>query len=109
MAPEDSFISRKRRHNPKPPFSFTNSSQNKQREHKMKTSKGAANLLAIGLLIFLNGAASAQNTNSKTTMESGKPSQSMMLSSMDKKFMMEAAMGGKAEVAMARLALERAA
>jgi putative membrane protein len=34
-------------------------------------------------------------------------SQSMMLSSMDKKFMMEAAMGGKAEVAMARLALER--
>jgi putative membrane protein len=33
--------------------------------------------------------------------------QGMMLSSMDKKFMMEAAMGGKAEVALAQLALQR--
>lgn len=73
----------------------------------MKTSRTPAILLAIGLLIFLSDSTSAQNANSSTTMESGNASQSMMLSSMDKKFMMEAAMGGKAEVAMAKLALER--
>ncbi|HEX8921212.1 MAG TPA: DUF4142 domain-containing protein [Pyrinomonadaceae bacterium] len=73
----------------------------------MKTSRTPAILLAIGLLIFLSHSTRAQNSNSSTTTESGNPSQNMMLNSMDRKFMMEAAMGGKAEVAMARLALER--
>lgn len=70
----------------------------------MIKNKMAAILLAFGLLTFLNNSASAQNSNSSTMSD---PSQSMMLSSMDKKFMMEAAMGGKAEVAMAKLALEK--
>jgi putative membrane protein len=73
----------------------------------MKTSRTQAILLTIGLLIFLSDSTSAQNTNSSTTMESGNTNQSTMLNSMDKKFMMEAAIGGKAEVALARLALER--
>jgi putative membrane protein len=74
----------------------------------MIKNRMAAILLAFGLLTFLNISASAQNSNSSTTSSPSQTmSQSMMLSSMDKKFMMEAAMGGKAEVAMARLALER--
>jgi putative membrane protein len=74
----------------------------------MKKNRTAAILLTVGLLICLSGTASAQNTNSSTTSRpSDKMSQSMMLSSMDKKFMMDAAMGGQAEIAMARLALER--
>jgi putative membrane protein len=76
----------------------------------MNKSKMAAILLTIGLLIFLNGSASAQNSNSSTMGNRGDSSnmgKSMMLSSMDKKFMMNAAMGGKAEVAMAQLALQR--
>lgn len=73
----------------------------------MKTSRTSMIVLAIGLLIFLGDATRAQNSNSSTTGGSGNTSQGMMLSSMDKKFMMDAAMGGKAEVAMARLALER--
>lgn len=74
----------------------------------MIKNRMAAILLAFGLLTFLNTSASAQNSNSSATSSpSGNMSQSMMLNSMDKKFMMEAAMGGKAEVAMARLALER--
>jgi putative membrane protein len=74
----------------------------------MIKNRMAAIFLAVGLLIFLNNSASAQNTNSSTTSSPSQTmSQSMMLSSMDKKFMMEAAMGGKAEVAMAQLALTR--
>lgn len=74
----------------------------------MIKNRMAAILLTFGLLTFLNNSASAQNSNSSTTSSpSGTMSQSMMLSSMDKKFMMEAAMGGKAEVAMAQLALEK--
>jgi putative membrane protein len=74
----------------------------------MIRNKTAAILVTFGLLIFLNHSASAQNSNSSTTSRpSGSMSQSMMVSSMDKKFMMEAAMGGKAEVAMAQLALTR--
>lgn len=73
----------------------------------MKTSRATVILFTVGLLIFLNAAASAQNTNSSTTTQNGNTSQSMMLNSMDKKFMMEAAMGGKAEIAMAQMALER--
>jgi putative membrane protein len=73
----------------------------------MKTSNTRAILLMVGLLIFLSDSTSAQNSNSSTTTESGNTNQSMMPNSMDRKFMMEAAMGGKAEVAMARLALER--
>jgi putative membrane protein len=85
------------------------SNNNEQREKTMKTNKAAAILLTVGLLIFLNNSASAQNSNSSAPSgQSEAMSQNMMLSSMDKKFMMEAAMGGKAEVAMAQLALERA-
>jgi putative membrane protein len=73
----------------------------------MKTSRTKAILFTAGLLIFLGGSASAQNTNSNTTTQNGNMGQGTMLSSMDKKFMMEAAMGGKAEVAMAQLALQR--
>jgi putative membrane protein len=92
-----------------PPHLFVHHHKNEQREKTMKTSKAAAILLTVGLLIFLGGRASAQNSNSSTTSgPSQSMSQSMMLSSMDKKFMMDAAMGGKAEVAMAQLALERA-
>lgn len=74
----------------------------------MIKNKMAAILLTAGLLIFLSNSASAQNSNSSAPGgQSNTMSQSMMLNSMDKKFMMEAAMGGKAEVAMAQLALER--
>ncbi len=74
----------------------------------MIKNKMATILLTAGVLIFLNNSASAQNSNSSTTSDPSQTmSQSMMLSSMDKKFMMEAAMGGKAEVAMAKLALEK--
>lgn len=73
----------------------------------MKTGRSTVILFTAGLLIFLGSPASAQNANSSTTTQNGNTSQSMTLSSMDKKFMMEAAMGGKAEVAMAQLALQR--
>lgn len=51
-----------------------------------------------------------QNSNMQNSNMSGgnsNMSQNMMMSSQDKKFAMEAAMGGMAEVAMARVALER--
>ncbi len=51
--------------------------------------------------------ATAQNTNSSTTMMK-KDSNMAMMNSMDKKFAMTAAMGGMAEVEMARLALTKA-
>lgn len=51
--------------------------------------------------------ATAQNTNSSTTMMKQEGSMAMV-SSMDKKFAMTAAAGGVAEVEMARLALTKA-
>jgi putative membrane protein len=51
--------------------------------------------------------AMAQNTNSGTTTMQGKGNMAMMSSS-DRKFAMMAAMGGMAEVEMARLALTKA-
>ena len=51
--------------------------------------------------------AAAQNTNSSTTMVK-KDNMAMMMNSTDRKFAMMAAMGGMAEVEMARLALTKA-
>jgi putative membrane protein len=56
---------------------------------------------------LLAATATAQNTNSGTSMRTGNNS-TATLSSMDKKFAMTAAMGGMAEVEMARLALTKA-
>jgi putative membrane protein len=65
----------------------------------MKKSKMAASVFwTMALLVFSCGAALAQNASMN---------KSMSLSSMDKKFMMEAAMGGQGEIAMARLALQK--
>jgi putative membrane protein len=52
--------------------------------------------------------ATAQNTNSSTSMMKKDDNMAMMMNSMDKKFAMMAAMGGMAEVEMARLALSKA-
>jgi putative membrane protein len=68
-----------------------------------------AALAVIGFFTMLCGTASAQNSNSSTTMSGNSNSQAMALSSTDRKFMMQAAAGGISEVEMARLALEKAA
>lgn len=74
--------------------------------------------LAVVGIITLGGTVSAQNSNSTSgsEMNSNMNSNSnmsgqkaMMLSSMDKKFMMEAAAGGMAEVELAKLALDKSA
>lgn len=59
-------------------------------------------LLALGLCILLSGPMMAQR-------EASPRSGAVPLSAMDKKFVMEAAQGGMAEVALGRLASERAA
>lgn len=76
----------------------------------MKKNKMAAILLMAGLFGLYGGSALAQNSNSSMGGQSsgGGMNKTMMLSSMDKKFMMDAAMGGKAEIAMAQLALQQA-
>lgn len=69
-----------------------------------------ASLAVVGLLTLLCATASAQNTNSSTMGGQGGSmgQKKMMLSSTDRKFMMDAAAGGMAEVEMGRLALEKA-
>lgn len=69
-----------------------------------------ASLAVVGLFTLLCATASAQTTNSNTMGGQGSSmgQKKMMLGSMDRKFMMEAAAGGMAEVEMGRLALEKA-
>ncbi|HEY0406106.1 MAG TPA: DUF4142 domain-containing protein [Pyrinomonadaceae bacterium] len=69
-------------------------------------------LALAGLFAMSGGRASAQNSNSNSNMGGQKGSMGqagMTLNSGDRKFMMEAGAGGMAEVAMARLALDKAA
>jgi putative membrane protein len=66
----------------------------------------AALTAATMCMALLATTAMAQNTNSSTTMK--KDDNMAMMNSMDKKFAMTAAMGGMAEVEMARLALTKA-
>lgn len=76
----------------------------------MSRQKMQIAVLAIVAIFMLSGTSMAQNSNSNSNMsgQNGSMGQSgMMLSSTDKKFMMEAASGGMAEVEMARLALEK--
>ena len=64
----------------------------------------------VGVFTLTGATALAQNSNSNMGGQSGSMSNAgMMLSSADKKFMMEAGAGGMAEVEMARLALDKAA
>lgn len=79
------------------------------------TFVAACGLAAIGLVANAGG---AQNTNSSTTQNSNSGAGQgmndnmsggmMALSSSDRKFMQEAAIGGMSEVEMARVAVERA-
>ncbi|HYG09113.1 MAG TPA: DUF4142 domain-containing protein [Pyrinomonadaceae bacterium] len=62
---------------------------------------------AMMCLVLLASTAAAQNTNSGT-MNAGRAGNTATVSSTDRKFAMMAAMGGMAEVEMARLALTRA-
>jgi putative membrane protein len=64
---------------------------------------------AMMCIALLAATATAQNTNSGTTMQKDNGSTaSSSVSSMDRKFALTAAMGGMAEVEMSRLALQRA-
>lgn len=64
---------------------------------------------AMCSLAVINSASSrTQDMNSNGNMSRGTDQKMMALSSMDKKFMMMAAQGGMAEVAMGRMAAERA-
>lgn len=84
-----------------------------------------AGLAIAAIFTMLSGTSLAQNTNSSSTSNSnsttnsntntsgrggsmGQKMTTMALSSTDRKFMMEAAAGGMAEVEMGRLALEKA-
>jgi putative membrane protein len=68
----------------------------------MKHKLLSATLTAIGALVLLSGTAFAQNDNM-----SGQKMSKSMLSKMDEKFVMEAAMGGMMEVELGRLAAEK--
>jgi putative membrane protein len=64
---------------------------------------------AMMCVVLLATTATAQNTNSGTTMRKDNNSRTASsLSSMDRKFAITAAQGGMAEVEMSRLALQRA-
>ncbi|HVF50065.1 MAG TPA: DUF4142 domain-containing protein [Pyrinomonadaceae bacterium] len=67
----------------------------------------AATVAMCGLGIMIPAAARSQNSNQSGDTNQGS-GQRMSLNSMDTKFMMMAAQGGMAEVAMGRLAAERA-
>ncbi len=84
---------------------------------KISVLAGLAAFAIFGALVAISTARESQNTNSNMNSNSNMSQNgnmnsnmggSMMLSSMDKKFAMTAAQGGMAEVAMARVALERA-
>ncbi len=76
----------------------------------MGKGKQLSFILSATLMCFALAAttATAQNTNSSTSMMKKDDNMAMMMNSMDKKFAMMAAMGGMAEVEMARLALSKA-
>ena len=74
-------------------------------------------LLIVGVFVLLSGISIAQqdanmngnsNANSRASAGNANANQGMMANSSDAKFMMTAGEGGMAEVALARLALERA-
>ena len=67
-------------------------------------------LALVGMLSMMSVwglARQENNTTSNMNGQKGSMSQTMMLSSMDKKFMMEAGAGGMAEVELAKLALDK--
>jgi putative membrane protein len=70
-------------------------------KHKLLT----VTLTVIGALVLLSGTAAAQNDNMSGKSKMG--SSSSMMNSMDKKFVMEAAMGGMMEVELGKLAAEK--
>ncbi|HEY0544394.1 MAG TPA: DUF4142 domain-containing protein [Pyrinomonadaceae bacterium] len=62
-------------------------------------------LTAIGAFVLLSGTASAQNDN--MSGKGGMAKSSSAMNGMDRKFVMEAAMGGMMEVELGRLAAEK--
>ncbi|MBV9210203.1 MAG: DUF4142 domain-containing protein [Acidobacteria bacterium] len=62
-------------------------------------------LVAVGAFVLLTGTASAQNSN--MSGNGGMANGSSALNGMDRKFVMEAAMGGMMEVELGRLAAEK--
>lgn len=76
-----------------------------------KQRVGLAVMALVGIFTLLGAVSMGQqegNMNSNMSGKKGSMGQTMMLSSMDKKFMMEAAAGGMAEVEMARMAVDKA-
>lgn len=76
-----------------------------------KQRVGLAVMALVGIFTLLGAVSMGQqegNINSNMSGKKGSMGQTMMLSSMDKKFMMEAAAGGMAEVEMARMAVDKA-